>query len=379
MSQQYNVSGTADFNGDGKLDLFVTETEAGTGHPEASGIQLGNGDGTFGPFLQIPTSGLLWSSFYADMNGDGHTDIVFLWDLAGSEPFRVNGLGVILNTTQTGFELFASALSPSSVTAGNSATTTINALANFGFNTAETLSCSGLPSGAVCAFNPPSIAGGAGKSALTITAGATTAAGTYPIQVTGTAGAVTSSTSLSLIVLAAPDFSFGPTPGSPTSQTITAGQTANFSLDLAPSAGFSGTVNFSCAITPLVNTAPTCNVPPSAQISGTGTQSISTTVSTTASVTTSVLADFRYPPANLRLLWLGAIFVSVSLCTRTRGRISAFSFAIVVVGAISLFACGGSSSPSHITIGTPAGTYTVTVSASSGNTKHNTTLQVIVQ
>jgi len=265
------------------------------------------------------------------------------------------------------------------VTAGNSATTTVNALPTFGFTTTATLSCSGLPSGAVCAFNPPSIAGSAGKSTLTITTSATTAAGTYPMQVTGTAGAVTSSTSLSFIVLAAPDFSFGPTPGSPTSQTITAGQTANFSLDLAPSAGFNGMVNLSCAITPSVNPAPTCNVPLSVQISGTGTQSISITVSTTASVTTSALPDFRYPPANLRWLWLSALLGIVLLCMRTRRRISAFSLVIAVLGAISLFACGGSSSHSHITAGTPVGTYSVTVSASSGNTNHNTTLQVLVQ
>jgi hypothetical protein len=375
---QNGASGIADFNGDGKLDLFVTVMSASL-HPAATGIQVGNGDGTFGPFIQVPTNGLLTSSFYADMNGDGRTDIVFLWDLAGSEPFRVNGIGVILNTTPPGFELSASALSPSSVTAGNSATTTVNALPTFGFTTTATLSCSGLPSGAVCAFNPPSIAGSAGKSTLTITTSATTAAGTYPMQVTGTAGAVTSSTSLSFIVLAAPDFSFGPTPGSPTSQTITAGQTANFSLDLAPSAGFNGMVNLSCAITPSVNPAPTCNVPLSVQISGTGTQSISITVSTTASVTTSALPDFRYPPANLRWLWLSALLGIVLLCMRTRRRISAFSLVIAVLGAISLFACGGSSSHSHITAGTPVGTYSVTVSASSGNTNHNTTLQVLVQ
>jgi len=372
---QNAASGIADFNGDGKLDFF--EMEMGTTpHPVATGIQLGNGDGTFSPFLRAPTNGLLWSSFYADMNGDGRTDIVFFWNLAGSVTFSVGGLGVILNTTPTGFELTAGTLSPAPLTAGNSATSTINALSNFGFNTAATLSCSGLPSGALCEFSPPSIAGSSGKATLTITTNASTAAGTYPIQITGTAGLVTSSTSSLLIVQAAPDFSLSPT--SPPSETITAGQTASFSLNLTSSGGLSGTLNFSCAITPTVTKGPTCNLPASVQISGTGPQSVSVTVGTTATTTTSAFLDLRYPRAGLRLLWISALLGMVLLFARSHKRMSAFSLSIAIMGAVSLLGCGGSSS--HTTIqGTPAGTYTVTVTATSGNLNHNSVLRVMVQ
>jgi len=376
---QNNVSGIADFNGDGKLDFFVSEPGC-CGKPVASGIQLGNGDGTFGPFIQVPTNGMLSSSFYADMNGDGHTDIVFPWDLLLMQPFTLSGFGVLLNTTPPGFELWAGALSPTLLTAGNSATSTVNVLANFGFNTATTLSCSGVPSGAVCAFNPPSIAGSSGKSTLTITTSASTAGGTYPVQVTGTAGTVISSTTLSLVVQAAappPDFSLGPSSGSPTSQTITAGQTANFSLDLTSVGAFSGTVSFGCAITPSVNKAPTCNAPSSMQISGTGSQSVSISVGTTATVMTSALPDFRFPAAGSRLLWIFGLLGTVLLLARGRKRISAFSWSVVIMGAISLLACGGSSS--HTVPGTPAGTYTITVTAMSGSLSHNIALDVTVQ
>jgi len=44
-----------------------------------------------------------------------------------------------------------------------------------GFNAAVSLSCSGLPAGASCLFNPPSIAGGSGSSSLTIGTTATSA------------------------------------------------------------------------------------------------------------------------------------------------------------------------------------------------------------
>ena len=44
-----------------------------------------------------------------------------------------------------------------------------------GFNAAVSLSCSGLPSGAACHFNPASVAGGNGNSSLTISTTAASA------------------------------------------------------------------------------------------------------------------------------------------------------------------------------------------------------------
>ena len=57
-------------------------------------------------------------------------------------------------------------------------------------------------------------------------------------------------------VATAATFSLGPTSGAPTSQTITAGQSAKFTLVLAPSGSFSGTVNLGCSIAPVVSPAP---------------------------------------------------------------------------------------------------------------------------
>ena len=381
---QNSASGIADFNGDGKLDLFVTLFSS-LPHPISTGVELGNGDGTFGPFTQIPTNGgLLPAALFADMNGDGRTDMVFLWDVAGAEPFRVGGLSVLRNTTPQGFELYASDLSPSPMGAGNSATSTVMAFANFGFNTPPTLSCTGLPSGASCTFNPLSIANSFGKSTLTVTTNTSTAVGIYPIQVTGTARGITNSTALYMNVQAvAPDFSFGPTSGSPTSQTIAAGQTANFNLNVAASGSFTGTVNFICAITPTVTPAPTCNVPSSVQISSSGTQSISISVATTAFVTSGISPQNGFPLASMPLPWTLMLLGTTWLWVRNRKRIGSLVLPIVMLGLMmSLVACGGSGgsgSSSHTMPRTPAGTYTVTITASSGSLSHNTALQVIVQ
>ena len=78
-----------------------------------------------------------------------------------------------------------------------------------GFNSAVTLSCSGTPTGASCAFVPPAVTPGASPatSALTITTTSATPIATSSVTVTGTAGALTHNKSIGLTVTAAPDYS----------------------------------------------------------------------------------------------------------------------------------------------------------------------------
>jgi hypothetical protein len=60
---------TADFNGDGRLDL------AGANISSVS-VLLGNGDGTFQPAITSPTTGAGGALAAADFNGDGKIDLV---------------------------------------------------------------------------------------------------------------------------------------------------------------------------------------------------------------------------------------------------------------------------------------------------------------
>ena len=361
------IVGLADLNGDGKTDAVSSFFGGST---TLSGVLLGKGDGTFAPIVNVPNDGALpFSNLIADMNGDGRPDLVFLWTSS------VNGVAVLLNTTPAGFELSASPLSPTSVSAGNSASSTVTATPIFGFNGSVTLSCQGLPSGASCTFNPASIASGSGNSMLTITSSGSTPAGMYLVQIEGSAGSITSNATLSIVVQQPPDFTIGPGSGS-TSQTIAPGQTASFSLTLATVGSFSGTVNLSCSITPTVTAAPTCGLPSSVQIGGGGAVPVTVTVATSGP---SAAATVFYPFPSLvgTGSLAGMLILSMPLLLGRRRRLSALAMPMIMLSFASLLSCGGSSS--HANSGTPPGTYQATITASSGNQTHDAVVQVVVQ
>jgi hypothetical protein len=373
--------GAADFNGDGIPDLLVSPDSSGVEivGPDQTGVLLGNGDGTFSSTNDyITNNGALQTPLIADMNNDGRPDIVF--SIPQLETGGFSGFGVLLNTTPANFSLSATTLSPSTVTPGNSATATIGLKPNFGFNQTVTLACSGLPSGATCAFNPASVPGGsAASSSLTISTAASTAPGTYPIEVQASAGTLTHQVALTLVVQAAPDFAIT---GPPTaSQTVSAGQSAMFSMSLTPVGSFSGTVSLGCAITPAPTPAPTCTLSASSvQFNGGAAQTVTVTAGTTAPVSTMaarIANRAGFSTASMPLLVLVGL-----LTLRRRKTLSVLGALLIAAAFMPLVGCGsgsGMSSHSQTAPGTPSGTYAITVTATSGILTHNAVLQVIVQ
>jgi hypothetical protein len=89
------------------------------------------------------------------------------------------------------------------VKAATSGALTITTTTSGGFNSAVSLSTSGLPAGVTTNFNPTSVgAPGQGSSTLTIAVGAATAVGTYNVVVNGAGGGKTHSTTITLTVSA---------------------------------------------------------------------------------------------------------------------------------------------------------------------------------
>src|SRR4029453_12180154 len=90
-----------------------------------------------------------------------------------------------------------------SVQQGASGTSSCTVTSTNGFASAVALTCTGLPSGASCSFNPASVtppANGSATSSLALSVSTTTPTGTSSVQVQGTSGSTVRSATLSLTV-----------------------------------------------------------------------------------------------------------------------------------------------------------------------------------
>lgn len=173
------------------------------------------------------------------------------------------------------------------------------------------------------------------------------------------------------------DFQLAPIQGGSTSVSISAGETATFSMQ-ANSQGFSGAAQLACG-----NSIPaaTCTVTP-AQINISSTQSapFGVNISTTARAAIPLWWPLsRHEPlAPLPLFSLLVAFFVLIALAMVRNRRPTLVPLLLLLGGFLLASCGGGSGNSSPN-GTPAGNYTVTITASVPGASRSVNLSVTVQ
>ena len=193
----------------------------------------------------------------------------------------------------TGTPDFTIGASPSSVTVnqGSSGTSTITITSLNGFNSATTLSASGLPSGVTAAFStnpvtPP--ANGNATSTLTLTASATATTGAATVTITGTSGSTTHTTTINLTVntAAQPNFTIG---ASPSSVVVTQGGNGTSTVTITSQNSFSSATTLSASGLPSGVTAAFSTNPVTPPANGSATSTLTLTASATATTGTATV------------------------------------------------------------------------------------------
>ena len=364
-----------DFNLDGKQDVaFNNENWSDVT------LLLGNGDGTFKTPLQFwsnpETAGTGSSLAVADFDGNGSPDIAagnftaIALLLSSGSSAETSGSAVLLSSVALSFgnETVGQTSPPQSVvlTNTNSAALSISSIKVSGAQSdyQQTTTCGAmLAAGGTCVINVTFAPQAVGSR-------------TAIVQITDSAFNSPHMVSLSGTGTAVPDFTLGTASGGSSSSTISAGQTATFSLALASVGSFSGTVNLTCAVAPALAPAAVCSVPSSVSVSGNSATSVTVKVSTTAAGSTGGKPFVDLPPSPRFPGWmliLGALYLL--FFWRKRRFVYAPMFALALLLTVG---CGGGGASSQVK-GTPPGSYTVTVTATSGGLSHQIILTVTVQ
>jgi hypothetical protein len=196
-------------------------------------------------------------------------------------------ISVTPSTTTTPDFTIAAAPGSASIAQSGSGSVTVTTAVSGGFNSAISLSASGLPAGVTAAFSPASIgAPGAGSSTLTFTASSTATLGTSTVTITGTGGSTTHTTTVSLTVtaVATPNFTIS---ASPSAVSIAKGAAGSSTITTAVSGGFNSAIALSATGQPAGVTVSFS--PASIAAPGSGSSTMNITVASTATAGTSTI------------------------------------------------------------------------------------------
>jgi len=245
-----------------------------------------------------------------------------------------------------------------------------------------TFSCTGLPALSNCAFAPVQLPSGTTATAVVLTISTTTPnpagtpPGTYSVTVSATSGSLTRSVHVALTISGSgSSFDFAINNNSGT-QTIPAGQTASYNLDVRPldaNTTFPQDVALACSNLPPLSS---CSFSPNQVDRGSGDTNVVLSVATTV-----VVASAQIKNVGWQGVWLilpASVFVTVPL-TRPRRRQVAGVLLLLLIALLS--ACGGGNGngggAGHP--GTPSGDYTITVTGTCGSIARSVPVPLRIQ
>ena len=284
--------------------------------------------------------------------------------------------------------------STQSVLQGNGTSYNVTITPSGGFNGQVTLSVSGLPSGAGGTFTPnPATA----SSTLAVTTSTSTPTGTYTLTITASSGTLTHTTTVALTVNTPPSFTLS---ASPSSQTVTQGNSANYNLTITPAGGFNGQVSLGVAGLP-TGAAGTFTPNPATTSSALSVTTSASTPTGTYTLTITGASGSLNPTTTVTLVvsvpdfTLGA---SPSSQTVAQGGSTNYTVTVTPIlgfaGQVNLSVAGlpsganGSFNPNPAissstlsvttSTSTPTGTYTLTITGISGPLTHTATVSLTV-
>jgi hypothetical protein len=173
-----------------------------------------------------------------------------------------------------------------------------------------------------------------------------------------------------------PDFNITPEAAS---ETVVAGQSVSFTVDITSLSGFAQAVSLSCGGNPA---ASMCSISPSSVTPGAnGSTTATVTLSTVARTMVPPHSSPRWPRAPLAPLYIRSFLILLVLAIRllpVPRRAFASACLILLLPLLLMSACNGGTGVNSGS-GTPAGNYQLMITGSSGATSHSVSVNLQVK